>query len=403
MIASNQYKPVTREEESLCLQEGETWSEHEKSLFSQFSCSISVSHDNRLSPPYAAVMYLDTPVFNHPKTRNEPFRFRHDDPVLAVRSLKNQFVQQVDCKHHLVCRKDRNGTALTNGDATCEHCGLMIDQYLPAGKTQQTYVDNCLGFEEGRRAVALQDWPTAECHLQGGTAFGGKEFFEAFPVIHGIETFIRGEGDSLAEAEEAAFSLYTAQSSCGSHTWSRTVKGKHRSDGYAVCEHCGLTGMALEPLTTCQHCDEPTSNMVGNTFLCLAHTYSLNEDEYMKLSRAEEEKKDEAKDESPLSALFGRVNPVTERILFRVYKQAFNQAFKSDSDRFKAYKHRLIAFSGKLEEACQKAIGKTGIDALSSLNEDEYANPAVQSVINRHLIALPAMIWDIEKKEGKHA
>ena len=114
-------------------------------------------------------------------------------------------------------------------------------------------------------------------------------------------------------------------------------------------------------------------------------------------------KKDEAKDESPLSALFGRVNPVTERILFRVYKQAFNQAFKSDSDRFKAYKHRLIAFSGKLEEACQKAIGKTGIDALSSLNEDEYANPAVQSVINRHLIALPAMIWDIEKKEGKHA
>ena len=37
--------------------------------------------------------------------------------------------------------------------------------------------------------------------------------------------------------------------------------------------------------------------MVGNTFLCLAHTYSLNEDEYMKLSRADEEKKDESKDE----------------------------------------------------------------------------------------------------------
>lgn len=60
--------------------------------------------------------------------------------------------------------------------------------------------------------------------------------------------------------------------------------------------------------------------MVGNIFFCFIYMYLFNEDEYMKFFWVDEEKKDEEKDESLFSVLFGRVNFVIERFLFRVYK-----------------------------------------------------------------------------------
>lgn len=73
-------------------------------------------------------------------------------------------------------------------------------------------------------------------------------FFEAFP--NSPDTFIRGEGSSVEEAEFKAFEKYTKIMNCTQH---EMVRRKESESG--TCKHCGLTLInCLPPLKNCDLC-----------------------------------------------------------------------------------------------------------------------------------------------------
>jgi hypothetical protein len=88
--------------------------------------------------------------------------------------------------------------------------------------------------------IAEYDWP--ECYLQGGTkgyvftAKGTYEtaFFEAFP--REPQTFIRGEGKTIEEAERDAWNQWQKILSCLGHEF----EAHGYTNGATVCKHCGL-------------------------------------------------------------------------------------------------------------------------------------------------------------------
>lgn len=100
-------------------------------------------------------------------------------------------------------------------------------------------------------------------------------FFEAFP--NNPSCFIRGQGQTIEEAEEQAWTKYEKIISCTNHEWDR----KERSDGYAYCLKCPLSGSFLEPLTKCVVCQTPTAKYTdkNENHHCLNHYYKLNVDQ----------------------------------------------------------------------------------------------------------------------------
>lgn len=60
-------------------------------------------------------------------------------------------------------------------------------------------------------------------------------FFEAFPdkKVTAGGGFIRGEGKTIEEAEDAAFAQFTRETSC-QHLWGR----EHYTNGGQLCRHC---------------------------------------------------------------------------------------------------------------------------------------------------------------------
>lgn len=109
-----------------------------------------------------------------------------------------------------------------------------------------------------------KDWPE-DCGVQAGEdgiVFDNSEegsyqtaFFEAFPTCHGIGTFIRGEGNNIAEAEASAFSQYEKVKDClHEQGWDR----KNYTNGAGFCKQCGMfSGKVLPPTTTCTICHTP--------------------------------------------------------------------------------------------------------------------------------------------------
>lgn len=78
-------------------------------------------------------------------------------------------------------------------------------------------------------------------------------FFEAFP--RNPDTFLRGEGKTVEEAEEQAWTKYQKQLNCKKHEFER----KHYRNGAGVCKNCGLfLADIFEPLEICQFCNKPT-------------------------------------------------------------------------------------------------------------------------------------------------
>lgn len=71
-------------------------------------------------------------------------------------------------------------------------------------------------------------------------------FFEVFPgdrsTAGGI---IRGEGATIADAEQDAFSHFTRQSNC-THHWGR----EHYLNGGALCRHCRAFQTVFKPVVT---------------------------------------------------------------------------------------------------------------------------------------------------------
>lgn len=100
------------------------------------------------------------------------------------------------------------------------------------------------------------DWPE-NCFVQcgdGGVVFSGKDsyvtaFFEAFPTTP--KTFIRGEGNTIQEAEENTWNKYLKILACKEHNYKR-YNGEH-----AICELCGLfTTNYFPPETSCSVCNK---------------------------------------------------------------------------------------------------------------------------------------------------
>lgn len=104
----------------------------------------------------------------------------------------------------------------------------------------------------------IHPWPE-DCMVQWGgrgLVLGSKPyhtaFFEAFPA----GTFIRGEGATVAEAEDRAWAQHQREVACGEHAWSPMQPGgRERLDGCGWCTRCGrFESKALPIRTVCGTC-----------------------------------------------------------------------------------------------------------------------------------------------------
>lgn len=93
-------------------------------------------------------------------------------------------------------------------------------------------------------------------------------FFEAFPKSP--NTFIRGEGNTIEEAEEKAWSQLQRYKECKNHEYERNGY----TNGSGFCKHCGLfKSHAFEPSTKCKKCNKPTAYTcdINNEWYCEEH------------------------------------------------------------------------------------------------------------------------------------
>lgn len=106
-----------------------------------------------------------------------------------------------------------------------------------------------------------KDWPE-DCTVQwggGGIVLGGKDgarrtaFFEAFPAGGG---FIRGEGKTIKEAEEAAFNRFVKEAAC-QHVWGR----RGYTNGGCKCLSCGAFQTIMKPITVLGGYRKPISSI----------------------------------------------------------------------------------------------------------------------------------------------
>lgn len=93
-------------------------------------------------------------------------------------------------------------------------------------------------------------------------------FFEAFPRV--LDTFIRGEGETLEDAEEQAWISYSLIKACPKH---EMVRGPY-TNGAGYCIHCKMfQSSAFVPLTVCCICGTPTNHSmdIDRGFYCILH------------------------------------------------------------------------------------------------------------------------------------
>jgi hypothetical protein len=137
-------------------------------------------------------------------------------------------------------------------DAECKHpwpddCLVQCGEdglVLPAGEFHAAVVNADLG-------------PVAAGYAGAIPGAYRTAFFESFPVIPSVGTsiFLRGEGNSLLEAEDKCWRAYKLILACPGHDL-------YRSEGYtngmATCKICGMMGAFMDPSTKCKSCGEPT-------------------------------------------------------------------------------------------------------------------------------------------------
>lgn len=131
----------------------------------------------------------------------------------------------------------------------------------------------------GTQYICKKPWPSS-CFVQCGakgvvlSAAGNYQtaFFEAFP-----DTFIRGEGSTVEEAEACAWEDYQHQLNCPGHDYVRRGNSEHGS-----CRHCGrFQTNAFKPAHSCSVCGKPHVNLdFYNAHLCLKHFLELARDPF---------------------------------------------------------------------------------------------------------------------------
>lgn len=125
---------------------------------------------------------------------------------------------------------------------------------------------------------ARHPWPNG-CYIQGGSsglvlARDGNHyttaFVEAFP--RNPDTFIRGEGATVADAEDAAWAKYQSYLACPGHEY----EARGYTNGAGFCRHCSM--FASDVFTAeqlgqyCAVCQTPTKRQsAGGAWYCQTH------------------------------------------------------------------------------------------------------------------------------------
>ena len=236
-------------------------------------------------------------TYNHPISPEDEtwFFIEQDgdemDVFSGIESVINKYIIQTKtCDHEFDRPKDEYGSTYPDGRSVCTKCELALKNHLP--RIPNKHVIKMSSHSKG--VVSQFDW--GKTYIQGGDSgivFSKKgsyrtAFMEAFPKIHGMGTFIRGEGDGIQAAEQQCWEIYQRMLNCKGHEWDRHVHGALREDGYAQCKHCKMcTSDALEPLTTCSVSDKPTKKTFGDGHICHTHYFELPEEdrirEYIKM------------------------------------------------------------------------------------------------------------------------
>lgn len=109
------------------------------------------------------------------------------------------------------------------------------------------------------------DWPD-DCKVQCGDkgivlAKKGTyrtAFFEAFP--RNPNTFIRGEGETIEDAERSAWEKYQRHTNCElDHEDPNNFDRRGYRNGAAFCKACGFfKSHCFEPTEKCHNCGKPT-------------------------------------------------------------------------------------------------------------------------------------------------
>jgi hypothetical protein len=205
----------------------------------------------------------------------------------AVADVLTQLGEQIACHqhgHHAWQRPlDKFNNSFNDGRAVCLKCHIEHATALPkipsnpivsmtfGGDYVAQYAWDGM-VQAGEKGVVL-----SPIHAASYTT----AFFEAFPAIDGIDTFLRGEGADILSAETDCYEKWQRRLSCPKHEWSRTIRNKHFDDGRACCITCGLEGDALEPLTCCVVCHAPTKNEFNKTPLCYTHYFEKSDSDLL--------------------------------------------------------------------------------------------------------------------------
>jgi len=123
---------------------------------------------------------------------------------------------------------------------------------------------------EGTLADSLDMLDTVIDKEKKEDGFYRTAFFEAFPHTEKVDTFLRGEGKSIEEAEEDAWKQYQNFENCLKHEFDR----RDRTGGEAWCIHCNMfKSEAFEPLTKCCICQLPTTQAsdIEKNYYCPEH------------------------------------------------------------------------------------------------------------------------------------
>jgi len=119
-----------------------------------------------------------------------------------------------------------------------------------------------------------EDWYTCQnswpdnCFVQCGdfSVPSRNAFFEAFPRTP--DTFLRGEGRTIAEAEASCWKKYQRILACkADHENPENFDRRNYKNGLGFCKTCGLSQMVFEPSEVCCKCGKNTyhsSDKEGN-------------------------------------------------------------------------------------------------------------------------------------------
>lgn len=143
--------------------------------------------------------------------------------------------------------------------------GRIIKKFNKEYECKFPWDDDC-GLQYGEKGVVL---------TKKGDSYT-TAFLEAFP--NNPDTFIRGEGATVEEAEKNAWEQLQRYRSCKKHEFER----RGYENGAGFCKHCGLfKSKAFEPLTKCKICGKPTyytSDINGN-YYCEEHSILMDWDD----------------------------------------------------------------------------------------------------------------------------